>query len=197
MQIDFFATDEDLLQVWKWLFDVPDMMIFEDHSNPDQLNRWHEKWQDICQHFLTQKSSLAAWSKAVGGVPRKKLVTFDQQTQLKLGAKGRTVLESPALIHIYSLGEVKGCLGNSSLKCLSEKTARKNLYYPEEFCNEVDWTLFRSIVMKTKRQLQKTCKFKLRNVPIMPDAFAKFESGQLRLWNWGEACTAPSPFISS
>ncbi|CDZ67164.1 Hypothetical protein NGAL_HAMBI2605_54430 [Neorhizobium galegae bv. orientalis] len=39
MQSSFFGTDADILQVWRWLFDTPQMRIFESYSVPDQANQ--------------------------------------------------------------------------------------------------------------------------------------------------------------
>jgi hypothetical protein len=196
MQIDFFATDDDIKQVWRWLFDVPNMKLFEDYSVPDKTNVWFERWDDFCCRFEDHKGSLAAWPSSVGGVPRKRFIEFEPNTQRKLNAKGRTVFESPALINILGLGDSRGCLGNTSIKCWNEKGARQRSFLSEEFCDEVDWPQFRSILGKIHRQLKKSCPAKLRNVPIMPDAFEKFQNGQIKLWNWGQECTHPSEFVT-
>lgn len=196
MQIDFFGTDDDIKHIWQWLFAVPDMKVFEDYSEPDELNHWFSNWEDFLTRFEDHKGFLAAWLASVGGVPRERYIVFEPNTQRKLNAVGRTILESPALIHIFGLGDTNGCLGNSSIKCWSEKGVRLRSSFTEEFCDEVDWPLLRSIVGNIQRQLKKTCRAKLRNVPIMPDAFNKFQNGQIKLWNWGQECKHPSEFIA-
>lgn len=196
MQFDFFATDDDLRTVWRLLYDVPHMQIFEDYSQPDQANGWMNGWEEFIARYDDYKG-FAAWPKSVGGEPRAKWVEFEPNTQRKLGGKGRTILESPAIIHVFGLGDQRGCLGNSCVKCWNEKGARQRSFFPEEFCDEVDWQEFRSILAKVQRQIRKICPAKLRNVPIMPDAFEKFQNGQIKLWNWGEECEFPSEFVSS
>jgi len=197
MQFDFFATDDDIRQVWRLLFDVPSMRIFEDYSKPDQSNHWMSDWDEFLIRFEDHKGFLTAWPQCVGGLPRESWVEFEPNTQKKLRARGRTILESPALINVFQSGEYQGCLGNVSMKCWNEKGARQRSFFSEQFCDEVDWPQFRSILAKVQRQIKKMCPAKLRNVPIMHDAFEKFHNGHIKLWNWGQQCAWPSEFVSS
>lgn len=195
MQFDFFATDDDLLTVWRLIYNVPDMKIFESYSKPDQTNQWIGGWDEFVAIYEEYKG-FAAWPVIVGGEPRARWVEFEPNTQIKLGSKGRTVLESPAIIDVMSLGVRGSCLASSCIKCWNEKGARQRSSFPEEFCDEVDWRQFRSKFAKIQRQIIKMCPAKLRQVPIMPDAFDKFRDGQIKLWNWGEECEFPSDFVS-
>jgi hypothetical protein len=196
MALTFFGTDTDLRSIWKLLFDVPGMRVFEDHSVPDQPNRWFNTLDEILSVKNISWHPLAAWPETVGGKPRVKSITFDANTQRKTGAKGRTALLSPALIHVSRNNDQNGCLASATMSCWNEAGARQRSIFPEDFLNEVDWPALRSIMSKAQRQITKSAPAKLRSYPVMPDAFSKLVAGEIMLWNWGEACTFPSPLIT-
>ncbi|PRH84212.1 hypothetical protein C5L14_28425 [Labrys okinawensis] len=105
MQTSFFGTDVDAVQVLRWFYDIPEMKFFEDHSRPDQPNRWFETWDETVAYFQGGRSSLAAWPRNVGGTPVREQISFTGDLQRQLGAKGRSVLHSPALIRIIRNGD--------------------------------------------------------------------------------------------
>ncbi len=185
MQFNFFATDQDLLQVWRWMFDFPGMRILESHSKPDQPNDWFDCWSEIEARLQKGNRHLTAWPADVGGSPRWEKVTFNQETQRKLGGKGRTVLRSAAFIDYIWLGEQCGCLGASSLTCWSEKGAAQRSDLPEDMIDEVDWKAFRSVFSKIQRLIRGSASHKLYAAPIMPDAWQRLSIGEIKLWGWG------------
>jgi len=193
----FFATDADIAQVWQWLFEVPGMKIFEDYSSPDKPNRWFNTWDEISDALDSESRwLLAAWPETAGGRPRVDKISFDADTQRKLGAKGRTALRSPATINVRRNNDQNGCLASASIACWTEKGARQRSILSEEFIDEVDWAKLRSIVSKIQRQVIKSSPAKLRSYPVMPDAYERFRAGEINLWNWGEACSYPSPLVT-
>ena len=196
MALTFFGTDTDLRTIWEWLFHVPGMRIFEDHSAPDQPNRWFNSLEEIQRIEDIGLRSLAAWPETVGGRPRVNLITFNVDTQRKLGAKGRTTLLSPALIQVRRNNDQNGCLASTTLSCWTEAGARQRSVFPEDMLDEVDWAKLRSIVGKVQRQITKSAPAKLRSYAVLPDAAKKFQAGQIMLWNWGEACAFPSPLVT-
>jgi hypothetical protein len=196
MAMTFFGTQSDIAQVWQWLFDVPEMRLFEGYSRPDKPNRWFDNWDTVSRYVDDGGWTLTAWPQSVGGRPRIERITFTPETQRELGGKGRTVLLSPASIRVNRNNDQMGCLADSSMTCWTEKGARGRSIFPEEFLDEVDWVKLRSIVSKIQRQITKASPAKLRACPIMPDAFEKLQAGEIRIWNWGEACSFPSPLIT-
>ncbi len=195
MQFNFFATDNDLLTLWRWMFDVPGMRLLESYSEPDQDNRWFDDWDEIERRVGAGHRGVTAWPSNVGGNPRWQKITFNPETQRKLNAKGRTVLHSPAFIDYIWLGEQNGCLGASSLICWSEKGANQRSVIPDDLLAEVDWKQLRSVFGKIQRQIRKSANHKLYAAPIMPDAWAKLEDGSLKLWGWGNPVDATSPLL--
>lgn len=157
------------------------MKILEDYSAPDSPNRWLDTWAEVSEHLNNGHRNLAAWPESVGGRPRKEAITFNSITKRKLGASGRTVLASPALIKVGRNNDQNGCLANASIACWSEKGARQRSAFSEEFLNEVDWPKLRSIIVKIQRQITKASPAKLRSYPIMPAAFDKLRTGEIGL----------------
>ena len=195
MTTTFFATDADMTQVWRWLFDVPGMKIFENYSVPDKPNRWFDTWAGISAYLDAGGRALAAWPATVGGQPRIDRITFNSNTQRKTGAKGRTALVSPATINVGRNNEQNGCLASASIGYWTEKGARQRSVYAEDFLDEVDWKAFRSIASRIERLVAKSAPAKMRSYPVMPDAFERYRNGEIKLWNWGEPCAYPSPLI--
>lgn len=195
MTATFFATDVDLVQVWRWLFTVPGMKIFEAYSIPDKPNRWFDTWEEILAYLDGGGHSLAAWPATVGGKPRMDRITFDTNTQRKIGAKGRAALLSPATIKVRRNNEQNGCLASASIGYWTEKGARQRSIYPVEFLDEIDWKQFRSIAGNIERLVAKSAPAKMRSYSVMPDAFTRYSNGEIMLWNWGEPCAYPSPLI--
>lgn len=122
-------------------------------------------------------------------------ITFDKDIQRKLGERGRSVLQSPATIKVRRNNLQNGCLASAAIGYWTEKGARQRSIYAESILDEVDWTQFRSISSKIERLIAKSAPAKLWSYPIMSDAFARFKSGEIMLWNWGEPCAYPSPLI--
>jgi hypothetical protein len=195
MQFNFFATEDDLLQLWHWVFETPGMRLLQDYSEPDQPNRWFATWTEVENVFAAGRRDVTAWASNAGGQPVPQSIIFDRETQRKLNAKGRTILHSPAFIQYFWVGEQKGCLGASSLSCWSEKGARQRSMLSAEMLDQVDWKQLRSAITKVQRQIKKTASFKLYSAPIMPDAYHKLRDGQIKLWGWGTEIPAQSPLL--
>ena len=191
----FFATDADIAVVWRSIFDVPGMKIFEEYSVPDQPNRWFATWSDIAAALRASRCSLAAWFEPAGGMPRIEHITFDAATQRRLKAAGRTALFGPATIRINRIDDQNGWLAASSMTVWTEKGVRQRSLFPVEIIEQVDWKQLRSTVARIERFIVKIAPAKMRSFPVLPDAFALLKSGDIRLWNWGEPCGYDSPLV--
>jgi hypothetical protein len=191
----FFGTHADLLEVWRWLFETPSMKVFEAYSRPDQPNRQFGNWRDLHDALGEGDISLAAWPEHAGAPPTIEQIVFEPNTVRKLGARGRTVLRSPAFITVAKNNDQMGCLASGSTSCWSEAGARQRSIYPQDVLDQVNWTELSRSFRRLEKQIRAASSHKLRSCPIMPDAFRRLESGQLRLWAWGEPCGYPSPLI--
>jgi hypothetical protein len=197
MGLIFFATDGDLTDVSSWLFQVPGMRFFEEYSAPDQQNRWFEEPDEIADLLRNGAHTLAAWPSGVGGKPEQKEVVFSKAQRDELGASGRTVLTSPAIIRVNRNTDLPGCLNPFSISCWTERGARQRSMYDEEVLNSVAWPKLASIVSGIQRQIRKSSPGKLHSYPIMPAAYTKLVDGDVQLWNWGEKVGYPSSYITS
>lgn len=195
MAFTFFATDADLAEVWRLLFMQPGMKVLEDYSRPDLPNRWFTEWSQVSDAIIHKSTSLAAWLEPAGGKPRLERITFIAEAQRKFGGKGRTVLASPALIKIGRNNDQNGCLASASISCWTEKGARQRSVFAPEFLDQVDWKRLRSSVAGIERLIRKSSPARMRSYPVMPNAFERFQNGEICLWNWGEACSYPSPLV--
>jgi hypothetical protein len=195
LSLTFFASDRDLAAVWRIVFETPGMKVLEHYSVPDQPNRWFESIDDIVVNLESPNPSLAAWFEPTGGRPRAEKIVFTADARTELRARGRTVLNSPALISIHRNGEQEGCLASTTISSWTEKGVRERSRYSEEFINEVDWRLFRSTVGRLERQIKKSAPARMRAYPVLQDAYSSFVNGDLKLWNWGEAISHPSPLV--
>lgn len=196
MQITFFATNADLLQVAQWLLDTPGMTLLEAYSRPDQPNRQLRTVEDVAQLIGERAWGFSAWLETTGARPRARWIQFEPNTQHKLGGKGRTVLNSPALIGVSRNNDQNGCLAASYMTCWTEKGAHQRSFESEELLSEVDWKALQSFTSSFQRKLKRAAPAKLHAYPIMEDAFSKLQAGDFELWNFGAPCSYPSPDIA-
>lgn len=191
----FFATETDIAQVWRFIFSIAGMKVFEDYSIPDKPNRWFGSWAEVEEIVRSRSTSLATWLEPAGGEPRMERISFQAETQRRMNATGRTALLSPATIKIGQNSEQNGCLASASISRWTEKGARERSAFTPDFIDQVDWKQLRSAVSKIERLITKAAPAKLSSYPVMPDAFERFRNGEISLWNWGEACSYPSPLV--
>ena len=195
MSKTFFATDTDISHIWRWLFDHPDIRIVEAYSRPDSANRWFDEWAEIERALESPQGNLAAWPETVGGKPSKEDITFTPDVQRQLFARGRTILHSPAFITVNRNNNQMGCLASTTISYWTENGARQRSLYNDNCLTAVNWPLLRSIAGGIERRLVKSSPAKMRAYPIMTDAFERLKAGEIKLWNWGEACDYHSPLI--
>lgn len=180
-----------------WLLEVPGMRIVEESSEPDQPIRWFETLDQLAIYLQQNPHPiLSAWSPSIGGVPMERKVTFVEKVQKELGARGRTVSYSPAFINIRGGWKVQCSLAASRISRWSEKGARYRADCSDAYLSEIDWAKLRSTVRAVERRISKAAPARLGSQPIMPDAFSKYRSGEIALWNWGDVVRHPSPAVT-
>lgn len=184
-----------MTRVWETFFRTPGMYILEEYSVPDAPNRWLTSWDEIAAQIGDPTCSLAAWFEPAGGKPREKKITFTPETQRKLQAHGRSVLETPALITIRTLDPLNGCLGATAISYWTEKGARQRSMFSEDLIDQVDWRQLHTVVARLERRIKSEAPAKLRASPVMSDAFDGFRKGEIKLWYGGQTVTSPSPLV--
>lgn len=197
MALTFYATDDDLAEVWRWLFQVPGMKVLEVSLAPDQESRYFAGLEEIADHLRNGAYTIAAWPSQVGGEPQRKEVIFTESVKDELGARGRTILESPALIKMSRLTSGPECLNPCQISRWTEKGARQRSMFDEEVLDSIDWPKLKSIVTSIERQIKKHSLGKLHSHPIMPTAYDRLVTGDLELWNFGEKVGYPSSYVTS
>ena len=184
------------MQVWRWLFDIPGMKICDVSSLSDQDIRWFDDWEDLSAALGEAGSSQGAWSPEFGAAPWAETISFNAETRRRAKANGRMVLRSPALINIHLNGMQGACLANARVSCWNEAGARARSMYSQEILDSVQWKALASVSGRIVRQLKREAPACLGSCPIMPDALARFVSGELKLWNWGSVCEYPSDLVT-
>jgi hypothetical protein len=195
MSLIFFGTDDDIRQIWLWLFETPGMRLFEQSSRPDQSNRWFDTWTDAVNYLNDGGYSLAAWFEPAGGMPKTRQVSFIAKLSTRLGGEGRSLLHSPATIRIGRNNDQNGCLASGSISCWTENGARRGYAFWDADCELIDWRKLQKEVSRIQRMIVKQSPAKLRSYPVLPDAFARYKSGTQNLWNWGSECSYPSDLV--
>ncbi len=195
MQVNFFGTDADVAEVWRWLLELPGVRLCEVYSRPGQPIRWFETWDTFERAGGVAIESLAAWSPAFGVAPMVETITFAPQTQREIGARDRTVLRSPALISVRRNNDQNQCLTSASISCWNEKGALERSICPPDILAQIDWKAVASASGAVSRRLRKVAPAKLGACSIMPDAWAKFRDREIRLWAWGSECGYPSKLV--
>jgi hypothetical protein len=196
MQITFYATNTDLLQIVQWLLQMPGIMLFEQASRAGQPNRKFCTVAEVESYFAERNRSIDAWLESTGSRPIPRYIEFEPNTQRRLGAGGRTELVSPSVIRIFRNNDQNGSLSTSYITCWNEKGARQRSMYSAEVLDQVDWKALRSIEGSLKGQVTKASPAKLRSLPIMNDAFSEMREGRLSLWAWGTAYSYPTTDIT-
>ena len=196
MQVTFFATNKDLLQVAQWFLDMRGVTLLEAFSRPDMPNRQLRTVDEVAQLIGERAWSFSAWLETTGAPPRARWIEFEPNTQRRLRAKGRTELNSPAMIGISRNNNQNGCLAASYITCWTEKGARQRSFESDERLDDVDWKVLRNFTSSFQRKLKKAAPAKLNSYPILEDAFGKVRAGDLQLWNFGVPCAYPSPAIT-
>jgi len=194
MQTTFFGTRSDIQQVWRWMLEIPGVVLCETYSRPGHDVRWFRSWQEL-QAAEGDNQGLAAWSESFGPAPVAEKISFSESARRELGAAGRIALRSPAFIQMHINSPQNGCLAAASLTRWTEAGARQRAAIEPDVLELTDWKKLASVYGAVVRRLKKSSPGKLRAYPIMPDAWRLLTAGEIKLWNWGEGCGYPSDLI--
>lgn len=195
MAMTFYATNEDLKALTLRFFQIPGIKLFQEYSAPDQQNLWFEKPDDIAQYLSDGARSFAAWPSGVGGSLIQKHIEFTKDLQQRFGEKGRTVIESPAIIRVQPVTNVSECLNPFAISCWTEKGARQRSMYSEETIASVDWNKIKTTVASIERWIKKHSPARLHSYPVMPNAYSELTEGEALFWNFGEKIDKTSLYL--
>lgn len=196
MSFTFFATDCDILEVWRMVLEMPGMRLLERYSKPDEPNRWPGNFDEIKKVLGSQGSYLTAWFEPAGGQPEPRWIPFTDDVQRQMGGMGRTMLSGLTLIDIVRRSDQRGCLVATQASYLTERGARQLASPNDGDLDKINWRLFASAVGKLTRRTKKMAPARLGSHVILPDAYRRYTQDGLGLWAWGEAIYHPSERVT-
>lgn len=190
MIFNFFATFEEVYELWDCIGDLPGMQLLESDSRPDRSNREFDRFPRSEWGAEDRDFSVAAWASDVGGAPRTKQIIFEPATVERLGAVGRTTLVSPAFVRLGSVRPPSdGLIGPCELIYWTEKLAAKSRHFDADQLEEIDWKRLAQRVTAVKRLITSRSAGKWRSAPVSPRIAEALSTNDDRLWLWGATGT--------
>lgn len=183
MNLNFFATDGDLLKLVEWLIQSEQFRLFEGASPIDKPIREVKTAADFAAIRATEKGGLLlrGWSPAFTNVPDFRRINLNPSV-----GNHRTVLEGVGVIQIQGGRLVDGNLYCACISHWNEAGARSA--YGD--VGEVDWAALRRASGRIRREVKAKTRALMGIVPVLPDAFELLERDEITLWNFGTSITS-------
>ena len=183
-QVDFFASDDDFINLVDWLLTENDFKIYEGYSRVDHSIRQittAEDMLDLANERNNASFLIRFWSPRVTNEP----VFKDIKLNPSIG-NFRTSLEGAGIIQLEHGRVENGRIFNSTLSHWNEAGAKAKCIYPSDV---VDWKKLRLISGQLSRQIKnKLAQTKVGSAPVLKGAVSQLNSG-LSLWYCGEEIT--------
>ena len=183
-QVDFFASDDDFINLVDWLLTENDFKIYEGYSRVDHSIRQittAEDMLDLANERNNASFLIRFWSPRVTNEP----VFKDIKLNPSIG-NFRTSLEGAGIIQLEHGRVENGRIFNSTLSHWNEAGAKAKCIYPSDV---VDWKKLRLISGQLSRQIKnKLAQTKVGAAPVLKGAVSQLNSG-LSLWYCGEEIT--------
>jgi hypothetical protein len=125
MVFNFFASQGEVIAIWNWIAELPNVELLEADSRPDLPNRKFARFPESEFEMTGRDFSVVAWSNNVGSPPRKKYIKFERVKAICAGA-GRTVLTSPAFVHLNTVSPPNSDLMGRASLFTGPRNWRKN-----------------------------------------------------------------------
>lgn len=186
MTFNFFATSDEIYEIWNDIANRPGVRLVEADSRPGKQNREFDKFPLTELQAQDRNFSVVAWPSKAGGQPRLRTITFNAATAKALGASGRSSLTSPAFVSIYrtSAPDV-GLIAPSELIYWTEKLATKKGQFDADQIREIDWNELGREVIAIKRWIIKQSVARWRGAPVSRKVADILSGGKAQLWLWG------------
>jgi hypothetical protein len=183
-QVDFFASDDDFINLVDWLLTENDFKIYEGYSRVDHSIRQittAEDMLDLANERNNASFLIRFWSPRVTNEP----VFKDIKLNPSIG-NFRTSLEGAGIIQLEHGRVENGRIFNSTLSHWNEAGAKAKCIYPSDV---VDWKKLRLISGQLSRQIKnKLAQTKVGAAPVLKGAVSQLNSG-LSLWYCGKEIT--------
>lgn len=188
----FYGNQGDVLRLWRFISDLPQMQFVEEFSQPNRANRQFDEFPGE-SFFQDGWIMVAAWPSAAGGQPRQRIDRLSPESASKLRASGKYVLESPAFIRMTTGHAPNDKLfGPRELIYWTEKAARrygKGMDFDETQIEDVDWGHLKVITDKIISYIKRSSEVRWRSIPVLPGCASELRAGSKRLWDWGREGT--------
>lgn len=183
----FYAIDDDIKQIFKYIFEETDLEVYESYSVPDmELRKFlsvNEVMEKISQDIGL--SLLSLYSPKFGGKFNIKKINLN--SEYCNGATLRYMCEGWGFIHLH-FGKVRDeRLDKSDTSVNSEKRAYGWYSTCPQFGNPAlwNWDLVRSATRKLEYRIKKLSVKKYYNDPVLPSAVGLDKWPMIRKENSG------------
>jgi hypothetical protein len=183
-QVDFFASDDDFINLVDWLLAETDFQIYEAYSRIDHRIRQIQTVEDMSVLASERNNSsflIRFWSPSVTSEP----VFNNIKLNPSIG-NFRTSLEGAGIIQLEHGRVENGRVFNSTLSHWNEAGAKAKCIYPTDV---VDWKKQRQVSGQLSRQIKsKLALAKIGTAPVLKGAVDQLNSG-FSLWYCGKKIT--------
>lgn len=183
-QVDFFASDDDFINLVGWLLAETDFEIYEAYSRINHNIRKIMTVEDMFDLANERKNSsflMRFWSPSVTNEPVFKEIKLNPSI-----GNFRTSLEGAGIIQLEHGRVENGRVFNSTLSHWNEAGAKAKCIYPSDV---VDWKKLRLLSGQLSRQIKnKLAQTKVGSAPVLKGAIDQLNRG-LSLWYCGEEIT--------
>ncbi len=180
-QVDFFASDDDFINLVDWLLTETDFKIYEAYSRIDHSIRQITTAKDMLDLANERNNAsflIRFWSPSVTNEPVFKNIKLNPSI-----GNFRTSLEGAGIIQLEHGRVENGRIFNSTLSHWNEAGAKAKCIYPSDVVN---WKELRLISGQLSRQIKnKLAQTKVGAAPVLKGAVDQLSSG-LSLWYCGE-----------
>lgn len=181
----FYALSEELQAIWDCIADLSGIRFLESSSRPDMNIRSFDRFPSDEWELPNRNYSIVAWPSDVGGQPRSKEITFNDETRRRAGGKGMIKLTSPAFIWMHEMRPPQiGLIAPARLFYWTEKFAARYGGFEEDQIIEVDWDKLNQKVKWVKKVISDRSVGKWRNAPVSEGIAKRLEKSDERLWLW-------------
>lgn len=187
---NFFATSEEIFELWDCIAEFPGMRLLEADSVPGEETREFDRFPRAEWQAPDRNFSVVAWASRARGQPRSRQITFSAAAMRGLGASGRSTLTSPAFISMSCVSSpADDLIGPCELRYWTEKMAARWWQFDTEQVEEVDWEALSQEVKAIKREIATRSVAKWRGAPVSQKVANALSAGESRLWLWGATGT--------
>ena len=189
MTFCFYATKDDLVALFRWMDGTGNFQFLEESSRPDLDNRVYESFSESewSEHSF---GYACVWPIHAGSQPKKRSIVFEHSTRARLDARGRTILESPALIRFSRTMELsEPYVSHTEMRFETEHSVDKLDRFSRDQIRQLSFVELNKAVAAIKKQVKYMAVARWRTMPVMPGVADLCRTHGAVLWCWGKEGT--------